>query len=389
MTSALFLTKLTLILCLGSIALLLLRKVSASSKHLLCAVTLALAVLSPLTLKIPTFVHTPMLTLVANASSLVPTHRVRSWHLLMLLWTAGALLCLLRFLMGYAYLRWRTRSAPVVSCAGIVPIRLADINTPLLYGWLKPTMLMPEAFHTWSAERKQLAMAHELAHYQRRDHWTTLLVMAAQTLYWFHPLVWWLTATLEEHRERACDDLVLQRGASSSAYAAFLVDIARQQSSPVLFGCAMLHNKNHLKGRIMHILNSNSAPSSRRNRFAIASALSVIFLGCLLLPASANQQKIYKMSGADAPDTLPAVLHKIEPDYAERPKNEKIQGVVLLDLVINTDGRSQDIHVLKSLDPDLDQKAVEAVSQWEFKPATKGGDAVPVEAKIEVNFRLK
>jgi TonB family protein len=56
--------------------------------------------------------------------------------------------------------------------------------------------------------------------------------------------------------------------------------------------------------------------------------------------------------------------------------------------VIDTDGRAKDARVLKSVGYGLDEKAVEAVSKWTFQPGTRGGQAVHVEAQIEVNFRL-
>jgi TonB family protein len=55
---------------------------------------------------------------------------------------------------------------------------------------------------------------------------------------------------------------------------------------------------------------------------------------------------------------------------------------------VDQEGRARDIHVLKSLGMGLDEKAVEAVQKWKFKPGMKGGQAVNVRAQIEVNFRL-
>ena len=136
----------------------------------------------------------------------------------------------------------------------------------------------------------------------------------------------------------------------------------------------------------MHILHFRKPEPSRRNRFAMASAISIMLLGCVLIPATADQQKVYKIGG-DV--TAPKVLYKIEPQYSPQPKREKIQGTVLLGLVITADGQPQEIHVIKGLNTDLDNNAVKAVSQWKFQPATKEGNPVAVEAHIEVTFRLK
>lgn len=387
MISLLFLSKLTFVLLLGAAGSPILRKTSPASRHLFCIGTLGMAALLPLTLYLPAFAPPYLVIFVANASRDVAGQHASSVHWLWLCWIAGSLCVLLRSIAGMTYLAWQARNSTATDGfeSNGVAVRMANITTPVLWGWLRPTILMPSESSGWTIERKRLAIAHELAHHDRRDNWAVLISIAAQAMYWFHPLVWRLAADAERQRELACDDRVLTRGASSSEYAGLLVDIARQHSSPVLFGCAMFRNKNHLKGRIMHILQFRKTEHSRRNRFAIASAISILLLGCTLIPAAVDQQKVYKIGG-DV--TAPKVLHKVEPSYAPEPKRDKIQGSVLLGLIITADGQPQDIHVIRSLNLDLDRNAVEAVSQWEFQPATKNGVAVPVQANIEVNFRL-
>ena len=84
----------------------------------------------------------------------------------------------------------------------------------------------------------------------------------------------------------------------------------------------------------------------------------------------------------------PAVLYKVDPEYSEEARKAKYSGTVLLSVVVDIDGKARDIRVVKSLGMGLDEKAVEAVQKWKFKPGMKGGAAVNVRATIEVNFRL-
>jgi TonB family protein len=86
--------------------------------------------------------------------------------------------------------------------------------------------------------------------------------------------------------------------------------------------------------------------------------------------------------------TAPTVLLQVEPEYSEEARKAKYQGTVVLSLVVDEAGKAQNIKVVRSLGLGLDQKAIEAVEKWKFKPGMKDGKAVPVIASIEVNFRL-
>jgi len=86
--------------------------------------------------------------------------------------------------------------------------------------------------------------------------------------------------------------------------------------------------------------------------------------------------------------TAPALASKIEPDYSEEARVAKIQGTVVLSIVIGADGHAYNATLARSIGFGLDEKALDAVMQWQFKPGTQNGLPVPVMAQIEVNFRL-
>ena len=86
--------------------------------------------------------------------------------------------------------------------------------------------------------------------------------------------------------------------------------------------------------------------------------------------------------------SAPSVLSKVEPEYSEEARKAKWQGTVVVSVIVDELGRPRNVRVQRSLGLGLDQKAVEAVSQWRFKPGLKDGKPVPVIATIEVNFRL-
>ena len=84
----------------------------------------------------------------------------------------------------------------------------------------------------------------------------------------------------------------------------------------------------------------------------------------------------------------PQLIFKVEPEYSEEARKAKHQGTVELYVEIEQDGKAHRIRVRRSLGLGLDEKAIEAVRQWKFKPGLKDGRPVTVEALVTVNFRL-
>ena len=86
--------------------------------------------------------------------------------------------------------------------------------------------------------------------------------------------------------------------------------------------------------------------------------------------------------------SAPVVLYKVDPEYSEEARKAKYSGTVVLQLIVDAQGHARDIRVVRSLGLGLDEKAIEAVNKWKFRPGYKNGAPVAVQATIEVNFRL-
>ncbi|HME07372.1 MAG TPA: energy transducer TonB [Bryobacteraceae bacterium] len=93
----------------------------------------------------------------------------------------------------------------------------------------------------------------------------------------------------------------------------------------------------------------------------------------------------YKIGGGVS---APSLLHKVEPEYSEEARKAKYQGTVVLFVIVDENGNPKELRVIRPLGLGLDQKAIEAVQKWKFRPGMKDGRAVAVQATIEVNFRL-
>jgi periplasmic protein TonB len=86
--------------------------------------------------------------------------------------------------------------------------------------------------------------------------------------------------------------------------------------------------------------------------------------------------------------SAPVLLYKVEPEYSEEARKAKYQGTVLLYVEVDPNGHATNIRVQRSLGLGLDEKAIEAVRKWRFRPGQKDGKPATVVAVIEVNFRL-
>jgi len=96
-------------------------------------------------------------------------------------------------------------------------------------------------------------------------------------------------------------------------------------------------------------------------------------------------------AGQDKGLTLPRPIREVKPEYTALAKEMRIQGTVLMKVVVLVSGDVGDIEVIRSLDTQygLDDRAIEAVRQWKFEPGRRDGKVVPVQVTIEMSFTLR
>jgi TonB family protein len=86
--------------------------------------------------------------------------------------------------------------------------------------------------------------------------------------------------------------------------------------------------------------------------------------------------------------TPPQLIYKVEPEFSEEARKAKHQGVVVLTIEVDPSGNVRSIKVRQSLGLGLDEKAIDAVSHWRFRPGIVDGQPVTTEAVIQVHFQL-
>ena len=129
----------------------------------------------------------------------------------------------------------------------------------------------------------------------------------------------------------------------------------------------------------------------RNFRLAFTLAVVTAFVQPLTLVCQEDSTQQPKKSESEStrPVTPPRLIHSVDPEYDKASRKKRVQGTVVLAVLVTESGEPQDPKIVTSLNPALDEKAIEAVSRWRFAPATtKDGKPVAVQVRVEVNFHL-
>lgn len=134
-------------------------------------------------------------------------------------------------------------------------MKLSDrLCTPLVYGIVRPVMVLPKAMLRVEKERMTLIVNHELVHIRHRDNLWKLIMLLTVCLHWFNPFVWMMYVIVNRDMELACDEAVirLQGTGSRKEYALALLALAEQKN--IRFSTGMAFGKNAVKERIEAIM---------------------------------------------------------------------------------------------------------------------------------------
>jgi uncharacterized protein (TIGR03435 family) len=105
-----------------------------------------------------------------------------------------------------------------------------DVVTPVAVGLMRPAVLLPAGWRTWTVRTRRAVLAHEFAHLRRRDTLVAALARLVTTVFWFHPVAWWVSRQTSTLAELACDAVALQRVGDPGGYSRVLVEFAHAVS---------------------------------------------------------------------------------------------------------------------------------------------------------------
>jgi len=302
------------------------------------------------------------------------------------------------------------------------PVRLLFSDqhvSPMTWGVWNPPILLPSAAAQWSEERRRLVLAHELAHVKRGDGALQIFVQIVCSVYWFNPLVWYAARRVRIERERACDDRVLSLGAAAADYADHLVQVVRglRAQRALSFASVSMAAPSQLESRLISILDAGARRRTLSKTGTVllctfASLLTVtigaigiaaavplppVFVSATKFPApltvkpEAAPQRTRIGNGNSVPNNAvipPQVLESSKPEYTQEGVEANVEGIVTLEGHVDIQGKVSGLRVIKGLGYGLDQKAIDAVLGWKFRPALRKGTPVEAITQIEVDFRI-
>ncbi len=169
------------------------------------------------------------------------------------LWAVGVVCFALRFLFALLAVRgWKRSGQDIVSAEWkqrfsqlravlevsrpVQFLSSAAIAVPMVIGWLKPVVLVPAGLFTGlTTAQLEAILAHELAHIRRHDYLANLFQHFMETLFFYHPAVWWISTKMREEREHCCDDLAASACGGALGYAKALTALEELRGvAPVL-----------------------------------------------------------------------------------------------------------------------------------------------------------
>ena len=248
----------------------------------------------------------------------------RALSVIVAAWAAGVMFLVVRLAGGWwrvrrlhhaaldsAPSRWQDACAQLAERMGVPrAIRVVEstlIDAPTVVGWLTPVIVLPVAAITClTPAQVEAILAHELAHIRRHDYIVNLLQTLVETLLFYHPGVWWLSARVRAEREYCCDDAAVALSGDVIGYATALADLESTRSSGQ--SLALAATGGSLLDRIGRLLQVPHGDSWRSSSWIATIVLTLFFVvgagGVQLIPTrlSDTSQRFTAPAGqAEAP----------------------------------------------------------------------------------------
>jgi len=156
---------------------------------------------------------------------------------------------------------------------------ISGIDAPMVVGYLKPVILIPVGIlSTIPVVQLEAILAHELAHIKRNDYLINIIQSVIEVLFFYHPLVWWLSSVISTEREHLCDDMAINVCGETLTFAKALTTMETIKNNKQELAMAFTGKKQRLFKRVKRILTPQNMNNSKSSRFIFSSVFILIFV---------------------------------------------------------------------------------------------------------------
>ena len=298
-----------------------------------------------------------------SALSARPVSSIEWEPFLLIVLGAGVVMRLVMLGRGLIELRSLRRSGRAIQIDGLVGVEVREVerlNGPAAFGWLHPVILLPIGM--MDGPVRDAALQHELQHVLRRDWIENMIERAAASMLWFHPMAWWLLDRIHLTREQAVDAEVAGTGEARDKYLQVLLASAGLANLPAMPAASFIRRPRHLVERVA-FLSKETTMSIRRT--AMSAAMAMLVSGTAVTVAS-----FYLPLQLSAQETAVPPLRWTR--FAGI-----IEGTVMLEATVNSDGEVVDARVVSGPD-ELRRQALQSVLAWRYTKDAAARRVLPV-----------
>jgi len=212
-------------------------------------------------------------------------------------WACGFVAITFRWLQRWIRVRADMLAArPLAIEIGIPVVSSPVLREPGVFGVFRPVLLLPEGMaEELSKAEWEAILAHELCHARCYDNLTAAIYMLVETLFWFHPLVWWMGKRLVVEREFACDEEVLRLGSEPKVYAEGILKVCELYLESPLECVAGVTGSN-LRRRLRAIMTHRGTERMNMGKKLVLMAAGVAILALPIIVGVMNAPVILAQS---------------------------------------------------------------------------------------------
>jgi len=228
------------------------------------------------------------------------------YYVLVNAWVIGTMLFLMRFLGGFIYLKKIVAQSEIGSDRLTTTLKRINkkyrinrilsvkesksITTPMVIGYIKPIILFPMGLVTQlSVSEIEAILAHELAHIKRHDYLLNIIQIITESVFYYHPALWYISSRIRYERENCCDDMAIKMTNSSMSYAKTLIKLQELKPTGMQTSLALTGHKSQFAQRIQRILGTSQIKNYTRDKVLL---LLVIITSACVYAADNNSESV-------------------------------------------------------------------------------------------------